>query len=437
MDNTDSTIASAQLTSTPSKTWRPVRPITIVDTSGDQIQKLQRQVANINGTTASITAAVTSATTAPDQVYAVSGTVSPYKSPTGMKSLVAINFTPAGNFALAAIWFTGYGGSSTPQLMSQGYSSPVEFLAETTGETVTVTVVAINSDGVSADFSSAPTILLTLSSTGTAPPAPTINQTIVALPGSAGWQFSWNVLNGLLNDIISGYWVYRSSSPTTPNPPASRVQFFPQPATNIGVMTFQDYISGTQYYWVSAVSVSGLESALTPASTTSVTSSAYPTSYSGSFSNPTQAYDGNETSAATADFTTAAVSGDTNSASETWSGWAAWTGGTIGHLTLDVMADAYVRMNADAALLYSLDGGTTWTTLFSIFATYPSGSLTASVMQQYFSVVLSNSQNFTLVRVRASCEATTYDDYTRPTVIERPSTATVNIYEARLTVAHS
>lgn len=197
--------------------WRPSRtfaPINNVD-----LTNLKNQIARLNGivlpkqneiagiTTESITGV------APAQILTVSATESPFKTKdNSLLSLVSVSFTvnPADtNFDHVQIWFTGFNGNSNPQLMPGDTStSPASFLIQTTGETVTVTAVAVASDGTSADFNSAPTCTVTLDGVTSAPPAPNVVQTAVPIFG--GVQFAFTEESGLLADVIQCYKVYRN-----------------------------------------------------------------------------------------------------------------------------------------------------------------------------------------------------------------------------------
>jgi len=217
----------------------------------------------------------------PNQVGNVYASESPYKlRDNTLCSLVAVEYVPAAgdhNFSKVQIWFTGYSTCPTPQLMAEGSESPVSFLCDTTYQTVTVTVVAVGPSGLSAPFAGAPTCTVDLNGVVTAPPPPSIAEMRTALPGDVGWEFSFNVVNGLEADVIDGYWLYRSTSSTTPVPPLCRWKYIKQPTTNIGIQTEQDYTTALYYYWVSSSSTSGLESSLQSVGVTEFVVSEYPT----------------------------------------------------------------------------------------------------------------------------------------------------------------
>lgn len=309
----------------------------------------------------------------PAEVINVGASQQPYKTPMNtLESLVTVTFDQyIGDqyFAGVQIWFTNYHGNPIPQLMSTSTGSPAQLLCDMTGETVTITVVSYGSTGLTASFIKAPSVVLTLNGSAGVPPAPTMSQLVTALAGSIGWQFSWNVINGLSDNVIDGYWVYRSATDTTPAPPAGRINYIKQPVTNVGTLTYTDVVSGTYYYWVSAVSTSGLESSLTAAQSTSVSSTIYPTV------GPSASYDGNEatyyevSTSSTADSSTSPT---TNSVSTTFSGFpAAPSPNTAITINLLVGWEGETSENfsgsarANAQAFYSLDNGTTWTQFWS------------------------------------------------------------------------
>jgi hypothetical protein len=256
------------------KLWRPLRDLAQVDTTVDTITNLQRRVQSLTSATTQLEAQVSTSPTAdPLQVNSVSATESPYKTQTGqMVSLVSVSFTRDVHdtqFAGIEIWFTGYNGSSLPQLMAQGSQSPVQFLCETTHETVTVTVVSYHLDK-SADFSHAPTTTVLLDGVISAPAAPSIAQTLTGV--ALGYQFAFNQLASLSADLVDAYRVYRNSTNSFGS--ATLLRTFKHDATNSGAIVVQDNVGGgqTYYYWVTAVNTSGLESSSTAAQSGAVLS---------------------------------------------------------------------------------------------------------------------------------------------------------------------
>jgi len=151
-------------------------------------------------------------------------------------------------------------------------TSPASFLCDTTGETVTVTVVAVGSSGLTADFDHAPTTTVLLDGVISAPTAPTIAQNLIATP--TGYQFSFNQLAGLSADMIDDYQVWRNTTNTSGT--ASRFQYFKHNPLNSTAVVVTDVApNGTTYfYWVSAVNTTGLESTKTAVQSQTITSGA-------------------------------------------------------------------------------------------------------------------------------------------------------------------
>jgi hypothetical protein len=299
--------------------------------------------------------------------------------------------------------------------------------------------VALNSANVAADFASAPTAVVLLNGSSTTPPAPTINQSLVAISGGTGWQFAFSPLNGLLADVIQGYWIYRKSAHVAPTGTGDRYQFIQQPPSTLPY-TFQDVTGATYFYWVSAVSVSGLESALSDATAVNINTPYYPTVTGTSgvaFSNPSYAYDGNAATAATASIAGPSGSAGSAATNETWSAIPAGPGGvTITAIVLEVLSYASITNTGTALLEYSLDSGATWNTLYSINSSV-GGS--ASAAQQYYTAALLVGQDLTLIQVRASNSAATiptaFDSHGTPIAWSQGATVQ-NIYEARVTVTY-
>ena len=214
-------------------------------------------------------------------------TESPYKAaPSGLYSLVSVAFNRVLSdtlFGYVNIWVKGYHGSSVPELVASGTTSPISFLLETTGETITVYASTVSISGVPNIVESSPFQTVLLDGVTSAPPAPTITQTLVGTP--VGYQFTFTQLGGILADIIAGYNIYRNTSNTTVG--ATVIRFIPQSALNSGSFVFQDVLNDAvvYYYWVSAVNTSGLESALTSAQSGAVVGStgSVPPALSGAF----------------------------------------------------------------------------------------------------------------------------------------------------------
>lgn len=204
----------------------------------------------------------------PKALISLVATQTPVKQQSYTNSNITINFTsdPSDtNFYAVDIWFIGYHGNSNPQLMSSGNTSPINFVCDSTGESVSVFAQTVSATGMSAPLVFATHTVVTLSGTVDGPPPPTIAQTLVATP--TGYQFSFNFITGLLTDVISVYRVYRNTTNTFVN--AAVIATVPQNTNGSATYVFQDNIGsqnlGTLYYWVSAVNTAGLESGLTSA----------------------------------------------------------------------------------------------------------------------------------------------------------------------------
>ena len=378
----------------------------------------------------------------PQEVIDVQAEQSPYKTADGtIESLVSVTYGQWANdeyFTGVEIWFTGYQGISTPQLMCTSTASPVQFTCAATKETVTVTVVAYGPSGLTASFVAAPSTTVLLSGVQNAPPAPSINQPVTEIGSGQGWQFTWNVITGMLADVISGYWVYKSAVNVVPSAPAGRVAWLAQPISNIGTLLYQDQDSATEYFWVSAVNTSGLESSLTPANVTITTAVYYPTVTSGVATSA--AYDGNESTSSTANEAAYSLAaGVLGTQVGVWSAFPRLTI-TPSSLTLMILAAYSVSATSyygppawgEAYIEYSLNGGTTWATLCG------EGLTTSSVYgaPAYYSVALPTSQDTTQVQVRFTAGAQAAASWTPPPYggpySTNTATGTVSIYELRI-----
>lgn len=437
MNNTDQTVAQAPRTFEPSKIWRPVRPIAPIDPTDDRINQLQGRIAKVTGSVASINTTITDTAAgvvgAPAQVTGVSVAVTAKNINGTLMAVLDVSFVPHANFASAQLWVTGYNGNSSPQLLTQAFTSPIEYAAQITNELVTLTVVALNSSGVAANFATAPSATVLLNGASTAPPAPTINQSLVALSGGTGWQFAFNVINGLLADVITGYWVYRSASHVTPTSPTGRFMWIPQPPSTVPY-TFQDVTGATYFYWVSAVSTSGLESALTDATATNTTALYYPTVAAGSYPNPERAYDGNTASSSGVSIASPFGAPGGNSASEVWSAFPAGPGAvTITAVVLEILSYASTDNHALALLEYNSGDGTGWHSLYSLNT---ADGFSSTAAYQYYTVSLPTTQDLTLVQVQASTSGiSTHPTGGDPGEYDQ-GTATQNIYECRISVTY-
>lgn len=266
----------------------------------------QQALAIANSAAAAVAATTPASTLIPQAASAVSASENPYKAVNTQQlySLVSVSFfiNPTDvNFGYVDIWVTGYHGNKAPVLVASGTPSPVSFLLETTGETITIYVVTVSPTGATAGLVTpfsrprlpgppkpgkhtpppppnspqppSPNTTVVLNGVATAPPAPSIAQLLVAT--ITGYQFQFNFETGLLADVIDGYNVYRNTTNTSGT--ATKIAYIKQNATNTGVYTFQDVVPAVlgqnYYYWVSAVNKKGLESALTSAQSGAVANS--------------------------------------------------------------------------------------------------------------------------------------------------------------------
>jgi hypothetical protein len=246
-------------------TWRPGRPLAPIVRPIDINNRLS-QLAAGSGAQPAKNTDTTLPTGTPDAPLSVSATQQPYKIQGRTVSLVSVSFSldPSDtNYDHVNIWFKGYEGSSDFQEIAQGRTSPVTFTAESTGETVTIIVQTASSKQV-LPLALCPTTTVTLNGVVGAPPAPSINQATIATP--TGLQFSFNQEGGLLADVINCYKVYHN---TTNTPSTATVyKIYPQDPSNVGgsVVVQETLANGiTEYYWVTAVNTTGLESAKTAA----------------------------------------------------------------------------------------------------------------------------------------------------------------------------
>lgn len=347
-------------------------------------------------------AASTTPTGIPQQVTNVSATESPCKQQDRVYSLVSVSFTRGSSdlfFAGVRIWLVGYKGNTNAVLVADAQDSPVSFLVETTNETVVVRVQAFGTDGTPAPYDDSPCATVLLDGVASAPPDPTIAQYIVAISG--GWQFQFNFLTGLIEEVVDGYWIYRSA--TNDVATAAKYKYVKHPPTNTGIYTFQDIVASIQYYWVSAIAIGGLESTKVSAYSAGGggTVSKRPTTYtktgSVNYTNPAYAYDENQTTYAYGyDSPHLMVDCGTK-----WHGFPAASGSPT---LIELKVLSKVAVSGDegySGALYSLNGGSSWTTIYSTLNTRA---------ETTDSITLPNSQDLTLVQIEVFVEWTNVNE---------------------------
>lgn len=219
-----------------------------------------------------------------------------------------------------------------------------------------------------------------------APPAPIIAEQTLSIP--IGLQFVFNFIQD--GSTVDGYWIYKNSAndPAT----ASRYKFIPQSASK-GVYTFQDTVGQgvTAYYWVSAINPKG-ESAKTPAGssaslTSTQTMTVYrPTHSTGNYATQGAAFDGNLNLPAVG-----ALQFVRSSLISEWSGFAAAVG-TPASVTLKIVSDGINTVDAFQGLLYSIDGGGSYTPIYTDSNDFG---------QRTDAIPLLASQDLTVVQVKA------------------------------------
>ena len=260
------TVPTLQL---PTRTTLPMPSPIIVVIGGKSIQ---------TATTASTPSNTSGQNGIPLPLLTVAAIQTPVKQQSYTNCNVTVSWTRNNqdqNFDHVNVWFVGYHGSTNPQLMSAGTTSPLNFICDATKETVQVFAQTVNALGESAPLQYAASCSVTLSGIVGAPPAPTISQALIGTP--TGFQFGFNqvVLPAGDQEVIANYNIYRSTTNTF-STAALRETMTPNPALS-GAITFVDTeLSSTGanfYYWVTAVNTAGFESAATPAAAAAVTGS--------------------------------------------------------------------------------------------------------------------------------------------------------------------
>jgi hypothetical protein len=241
------------------KLWRPIRPIREFNEADDVIARLQSAVTPT--ATPGTTGAATT-TGAPRQLLSISATASPAAQQDRTFSLVSVSFTRDGGdaaYGFTRIYLRGYKGNTGRVLQTEGKESPISFLLETTGETISIIGAPVGADGTPADIDLAMSAVVTLDGVTSAPPAPTVTQT--AVPAPAAIQFTFSQLSGLVADVVDTYRIYRNTANDSST--ATRIQTVKHDPKNAGAVVITDaaiFANTTYYYWVTAVNTQGLES---------------------------------------------------------------------------------------------------------------------------------------------------------------------------------
>jgi hypothetical protein len=409
MNKTEQQILDLINQSTGGTLWRPVRPLVAKALAqnqevADRLTTLEQKSTSVAAATSTPQTPTTPTFGKPRPVENLVATESPTKQQDRTFSLVSVQFTrhPRDRFfAGVKIWLTGYKGNPNPILIVDGVDSPISFLVESTKETVIVTVQSVGLNGTTTDLATSPASAIALDGVISAPPSPNITQSKTAIGSpTTGWQFAFQFLTALPDDVIDGYWIYKKSSHTTPVV-ADRFKYVPHAMTGANIYTFQD-ITGTStpyYYYVTAINQSGLESPIVDAEPPAgggdpVLTTKYPTAQSGNYSNPTNAYDNNANTYSLGH--ASLVDGEGIDYREhTWHGFAAGSGFAVS-VALKIMSSASSGLGGGTIKLeYTLNNGSSWTTLYS-----GSGHNLDTIP-----VPLLVSQDLTQVRVRGSAEA--------------------------------
>lgn len=239
----------------------PSAPVVKVTTKQNTTQTATKDTSGSNGI--------------PEVLLSISAAQSPVAQQAQTASLVTVTFTrdtSDSSFDHVRIWVKGYHGNTNPVLVASGSASPISFVLDSTGESVLVYGQTASASGQTADLSFAKAIIVTLSGTITAPPAPTITQTLVATPLGYQFAFAQIALPAADEEVMSAYRVYRNSSNSFSG--SSLIRTLKHDPTNTGSIVVQDNVGGGQtfFYWVTSVNTAGLESTSTAAQSGTVTS---------------------------------------------------------------------------------------------------------------------------------------------------------------------
>jgi len=164
------------------------------------------------------------------------------------------------------IYATGYLGNPSPVAMAQKASSPIQFTMQATGETVTLTAIAVSPGGTEAP--SGPSCTLTLTGTATAPAKP-VGVTVVQI--ATGNQVMWPAS---ADAGVTGYQVWRGDRATAFGA-ASLLATVPSPG-GMGTVEYLDTggLGGDYQYFVIVVTSAGNSPPSDPANPQVIFSSA-------------------------------------------------------------------------------------------------------------------------------------------------------------------
>lgn len=154
---------------------------------------------------------------------------------------------PAGG--TVKIYATGYLGNPSPVAMAQKASSPIQFTMQATGETVTLTAIAVSPGG--AEAPSGPSCTLTLTGAATAPAKP-VGVSVVQI--ATGNQVMWPAS---ADAGVTGYQVWRGDRGTA-FAAAALLATVPSPG-GTGTVEYLDTggLGGDYQYFVIVVSSAG------------------------------------------------------------------------------------------------------------------------------------------------------------------------------------
>lgn len=351
------------------KLWRPIRS-RVRDDNDNEISRLQSRVtpSQTTGLATQVVAGI------PQQLLTISATESPSKQQDRTFSKVSVSFTRDANdkpYSHTRIWLKGYKGNTEPVMQAEGRNSPVTFLLETTNENIVVIGQPIGLSGSVAPLEQALSATVLLDGVISAPPDPTIAQTLTAIP--QGVQFQFNFLSAQAADVVDGYYIYRNT--VNDSASAGRFKYVKHTPINTGTYTFQDLTgTGTTYfYWVTAINTVGLESNRVAAGSGSggssslfisrPSASALGTGGTLNLGSPANAYDTDETTSASGTDTTAASAPKATK-------WSGFTNASFVETSIDLKIKSAATKTGSGVVQnrvrYSLNNGAAWTNVFDL-----------------------------------------------------------------------